>query len=844
MLVGLLIFCYACSDQFDDSTLLLNVAIGIHHRHELSGTFSRLEATTNTVLAHVEKISDVTVRRMRVSRKNPHKKKISTLTSMDHIFDAPLEQIQASQVPKIEKDHLFISSIVTSCMDFLSVLVSSFIPEFNCSPLLYIMWWVGGYLSLYNDNKLTFYEATLMLAQMITSIGYGSHVDEIREYQFLKIFHSFHSFGGIASGVLDTMNDLADVTLKLMEIGWASKDPDDQPLDPKCSKCTVEFQNNEFIMPHHKGLLMKDGQRNPDYFAECESCRDGATAILRSRILKKGSTLVLVFLLCSMWLFSDYMSAVKSSEHDWQEILGRTWYVLIISMTTVGYGDYALMGKNPWHWITSPFFLTFLTKAFGDYVGSLSELSKITRRKYFMMDGNKQKGKQIVYQEFDPVSLLFQECKTDDDCDKDKKETCDMDYRVCVAKALDLSLKLKNIIKAPMKNSACPMFQGFKWRSVTDGNHYTRAIHSSFVFETIKVVYKFEKKSNDYDYLSILIGKISEFEKIEDAVAKEVSGEVKSLLVYGKNEIIAEKISNLLQAKNNLITLEFLAHIYGEKSKTTDRLTGMISDVEVQKASAQTRKKNAEYFSVQSKHQGEVDKFSAYLSILSSCKNEVARVWKQFGSDAQAFAAKDITEKRVRITEQGLPPDNAEKNNAEKTSLELDLKNAENLGLQASDPSMLAARTAFKEKYKEFGKDECAEKKDDVECNDGKGTCKEKHCKEPQEVNDKTQENFVETYKLSEFQIKMQIKLPKSKGVSCPTIFKEDPTGKYPTANCEMDVEKTQWQSWVEEKTSWVEEKTQRLKPRIRAKGDAGTEQKGGILVEPVRSMPNKGSIK
>jgi len=59
----------------------------------------------------------------------------------------------------------------------------------KCSPVVVILWWVMGLLTMTIEQKLPFVDALDMLAQQFTSVGYGS---SSQDTDGIKIFHGLH----------------------------------------------------------------------------------------------------------------------------------------------------------------------------------------------------------------------------------------------------------------------------------------------------------------------------------------------------------------------------------------------------------------------------------------------------------------------------------------------------------------------------------------------------------------------------------------------------------------------------------------------------------------------------
>jgi len=94
----------------------------------------------------------------------------------------------------------------------------------KCSPLVVMVWWVMGLLTMTVDQGLSVPEALDMLTQQFTSVGYGSNTPDTAA---LKIFHGLH---GVVSQmtVNRVMSELYADALNSLEKGWA-KDMNSSP---------------------------------------------------------------------------------------------------------------------------------------------------------------------------------------------------------------------------------------------------------------------------------------------------------------------------------------------------------------------------------------------------------------------------------------------------------------------------------------------------------------------------------------------------------------------------------------------------------------------------------------
>jgi len=79
-------------------------------------------------------------------------------------------------------------------VDFLEI--AGLMLGFQCEPFNIITFWVLGLLTLQQESGLAWHEALLVLGQMWSSVGYGSHIPDGSNYG-LKIWHGFHSWAGV-----------------------------------------------------------------------------------------------------------------------------------------------------------------------------------------------------------------------------------------------------------------------------------------------------------------------------------------------------------------------------------------------------------------------------------------------------------------------------------------------------------------------------------------------------------------------------------------------------------------------------------------------------------------------
>jgi len=84
-----------------------------------------------------------------------------------------------------------VSSLLTDFLEIAGVMIG-----FQCQPFNLVTFWVLGYVTLVDEMKLTWHEAFLVLGQMWTSVGYGSHTPDESNLG-MKLWHGFHAWAGV-----------------------------------------------------------------------------------------------------------------------------------------------------------------------------------------------------------------------------------------------------------------------------------------------------------------------------------------------------------------------------------------------------------------------------------------------------------------------------------------------------------------------------------------------------------------------------------------------------------------------------------------------------------------------
>jgi len=89
-----------------------------------------------------------------------------------------------------------VSCIVGLAIDGLFIVLNMFLGKALCAPVLMLYWWTIGLVTMMVDQDLPFEDAISMLAQQVTTVGYGSNCPPT---DGLKLFHAFHGVLGVIS---------------------------------------------------------------------------------------------------------------------------------------------------------------------------------------------------------------------------------------------------------------------------------------------------------------------------------------------------------------------------------------------------------------------------------------------------------------------------------------------------------------------------------------------------------------------------------------------------------------------------------------------------------------------
>jgi len=94
-----------------------------------------------------------------------------------------------------------VTTLITDFLEIAGVMVG-----FKCQPFNLFTYWTLGFLTLRKEVGLTWHEAFLVLGQMQTSVGYGSHCPDPQS-SGLKLWHGFHAWAGVM--FIDSQMDAA-----------------------------------------------------------------------------------------------------------------------------------------------------------------------------------------------------------------------------------------------------------------------------------------------------------------------------------------------------------------------------------------------------------------------------------------------------------------------------------------------------------------------------------------------------------------------------------------------------------------------------------------------------------
>lgn len=224
-------------------------------------------------------------------------------------------------------------------------------------PLLLAAWWLMGTLAFMYFEDYNWQTSVFVVAQIVTTVGYG---DIVPESQGMKLFVAFYALFGIAivAGIVDNLAE--GIIATAQEAGRARmRQIEDALVDGLTEEDVWQDQKtrklNKFIMACFIWLCtLAIGTFYWGYLDNCE-CADGVKA-------------------CSVSLF----------EQDCPEDQLRTYidafYMCVITMTTVGFGDQTPQTKNSR--LVSTAWMILGIAATANMIGRVSDVF-FTQRKVF-----------------------------------------------------------------------------------------------------------------------------------------------------------------------------------------------------------------------------------------------------------------------------------------------------------------------------------------------------------------------------------------------------------------------------------------------------------------------------
>jgi len=171
----------------------------------------------------------------------------------------------------------------------------------SCKPLVVLVWWVQGIVTLMVDQGLSFVDALFTLTQQITTVGYGSDTPTTKG---MKIFHALHSVVGVTLAAKPTFDIIDEIVDKMIED--SSKFVYDAPFTK-----TIEDSTS--------------------------AVREKAGLDTRKMWLKTSLPLAMTVIASSLGYGVDLK--MEGEYASYGEALLDSIYMMLISLTTVGYGD-------------------------------------------------------------------------------------------------------------------------------------------------------------------------------------------------------------------------------------------------------------------------------------------------------------------------------------------------------------------------------------------------------------------------------------------------------------------------------------------------------------------------